>query len=179
MGTGIRTHLEFKKFYEDFFPGVYFLLKKYTKEERYSWDLAQESFLKVYEKRMEFEDVESAKAFVYIIARNLFINCYRREKLRKEVYSDFKYNALTEVEDFLEDVTTEETLRLLYAAINRLPAQTRSIILLNLKGKNNAEVAEELHISVNTVKTLKKNAYRTLKQWLGKDYWLLLFLFLD
>lgn len=39
----------------------------------------------------------------------------------------------------------------------------KKIILLNLQGKNNNEVAEELNISVNTVKSLKKSAYMTLR----------------
>lgn len=80
-------------------------------------------------------------------------------------------------DNYLQEVTLRETIRILYAAIDRLPPQSQKIILLNLQGKNNNEVAEELNISVNTVKSLKKSAYMTLRKYVGKEYlWLLIFL---
>ena len=65
-----------------------------------------------------------------------------------------------------EEVTYQETLRVLYNAIDKLPPQTKEIILIGLDGKDNNEIAATLNISVNTVKTLKKNAYKTLRELL-------------
>lgn len=48
------------------------------------------------------------------------------------------------------------------------------MILLNLEGKTNPEVAEELGISVNTVKCLKKSAYETLRGALSQNYFVIL-----
>ena len=76
--------------------------------------------------------------------------------------------------DFLQEVTRQETMRMLYVAIDQLPPQTRNVILLNLEGKTNPEVAEELGISVNTVKCLKKSAYETLREALSKNYFVIL-----
>ncbi|MFR1241668.1 MAG: LuxR C-terminal-related transcriptional regulator [Butyricimonas faecihominis] len=46
-----------------------------------------------------------------------------------------------------------------------------------LDGKNNNEIAETLDISINTVKTLKKNAYKFLRESLGsRNLYILLFL---
>ena len=59
-------------------------------------------------------------------------------------------------------------------AIALLPPRTREIIRLNLEGMNNTEVAEELQISVNTVKDLKKSAYVVLRNLLSKNYFLIL-----
>ena len=33
-----RPHDDFKKFYEDFFPGVYALMQRCTQEQDVSWD---------------------------------------------------------------------------------------------------------------------------------------------
>ena len=177
-GSGIQTKQEFRKFFEDFFPGVYFLLTKYTKEKETAWDLAQEAFIKIYERWADFEDTESAKAFVYTVARNLFINHYRREQLRLNIYKNLELPDF-DTNGFLKNVAAEETLRILYAAIDQLHEQTRTIIYLGLKGKNNAEIAQILNVSVNTVKTLKKNAYRTLRELLRKDHFWILFLLLN
>ena len=66
----------------------------------------------------------------------------------------------------------------MYDAVDKLPSQTRSIILLNLKGFNNTEV-ERLGVSVNTIKSLKKSAYVTLRTLLSKDLLMILFVLVD
>lgn len=78
-------------------------------------------------------------------------------------------------EFFLKEVTRRETLRILYAAVDRLPGQTRQVILYSLEGLSVQEVGEKMKISVNTVKTLKKKAYISLRQFLSREYLLLLF----
>ena len=57
-------------------------------------------------------------------------------------------------------VQEEEILRELYAAIGELPQRSQEVILLSLEGKKNQEIAQ---LSVLTVKTHKKNAFRYLK----------------
>ena len=148
-----KSPIDFKKFFEEFFPAVYALMRKYTQEDEVAWDLAQDAFLKLWDKWDEFAGEENAKAFVYTVAKNLFVNYRNREKLKAEVYANLE---IDEVDDN-----------------NYL---TRTIILLNLAGKNNTEIAEDLSISVNTVKSLKKAAYQTLRSLLAKDYWWIIFL---
>lgn len=174
----IVSHKEFKVFFETFFLPVYSLMQRYTGESELSRDFTQEAFVRVFEHREEFETVDNAKAFVYTVARNIYLDHCKHQKIKKQ------YNArLNEEEqedyDFLKEVTQEETFRILYEAIDKLPAQTRSIILLNLKGNNNTEVAEKLHISVNTVKSLKKSAYVTLRKLLSRDIIMILLLLIE
>ena len=58
--------------------------------------------------------------------------------------------------------------------------QARRIVLQTMEGASNAEIAERLEISVNTVKTLKLRAYRILRERLKGVQWLLfLHLLLD
>lgn len=175
MGVSIQSHTAFRKFFLEFFPSVYALMLKYTGDKEIARDLTQEAFVRVYESREEFERIDNAKAFLYTVARRLYFNYYKHEKIRKNLFGmEIKEE---EEEDFLQAVTLNETIRILYAAINKLAPQTRKIILLNLQGKNNNEIAEELHISVNTVKSMKKSAYQVLRKYLNAEYlWLLPFL---
>ena len=80
-------------------------------------------------------------------------------------------------EQTLEDdsVQKEEIYRELYIAIDRLPEREREVLLLALEGKSNQEIAEQLELSVLTIKTHKKNAYNRLRERLG-SFILLLFL---
>ena len=58
----------------------------------------------------------------------------------------------------------EETFNQLVAEIKQLPEAAREIMILALNGLKNQEIADELNISINSVKTQKKIAYSKLKQ---------------
>ena len=89
--------------------------------------------------------------------------------------------------DFLHEITYQETLRILHQAIDTLPPQTRKIILLGkvvfklviLEDMKYKDVADSLGISVNTVKSLKKSAYTSLRGQLKDPMLFLLFLLID
>ena len=54
-----------------------------------------------------------------------------------------------------------------YIEIKNLPESAQNIMMLALNGLKNNEIASELGISINTVKTQKKIAYTKLKNKIG------------
>lgn len=174
----IVSHKEFKAFFETFFIPVYTLMQRYTGERELSRDFTQEAFVRVFEHWGEFETEENAKAFLYTVARRIYLDHCKHQKIENQ-YQNRVNEENTEEYDFLKEVTQQEVSRILYDAIDKLPSQTRSIILLNLKGFNNTEVAERLGVSVNTIKSLKKSAYVTLRTLLSKDLLMILFVLVD
>lgn len=74
-------------------------------------------------------------------------------------------------------IIEQETFHMVRKAVEELPTQMRNIILYSMKGLKNHEIADKLQISEGTVHTLKKFAYRKLRESLkGINYTLLLFL---
>jgi len=59
-------------------------------------------------------------------------------------------------------------------AISELPHRQREIIELTLKGIRNPQIALQLNITENTVKTTKRNAFKKLREVLKENYYLLL-----
>ena len=57
----------------------------------------------------------------------------------------------------------EETFNHLYLEINNLPVGLQKIMLLVITGCKNQEIADELNISINTVKSQKQIALSKLK----------------
>ena len=174
----IVSHKEFKAFFETFVIPVYTLMQRYTGERELSRDFTQEAFVRVFEHWGEFETEENAKAFLYTVARRIYLDHCKHQKIENQ-YQNRVNEENTEEYDFLKEVTQQEVSRILYDAVDKLPSQTRSIILLNLKGFNNTEVAERLGVSVNTIKSLKKSAYVTLRTLLSKDLLMILFVLVD
>lgn len=115
-----------------FFILVCRFIKRYSGEE--AADIAQEVFVKVYERWGEFETVENVKAFLYIIARNLSLDYLKHKRAEN--------NEIVE-QTFLKEVTRQETFRILYNAIDRLPGQTRQFVLLSLEGNSVQEVGDK------------------------------------
>ena len=174
----IVSHKKFKTFFETFFIPVYTLMQRYTGERELSRDFTQEAFVRVFEHWGEFETEENAKAFLYTVARRIYLDHCKHQKIENQYQNRVNEEELEEY-DFLKEVTQQEVSRILYDAVDKLPSQTRSIILLNLKGFNNTEVAERLGVSVNTIKSLKKSAYVTLRTLLSKDLLMILFVLVD
>ena len=72
----------------------------------------------------------------------------------------------------------EEYYRQIFTVLNSLSDQRRVIVEMTMKGMRNEEIAQSLHVSVNTVKTLKKKAYVYLRENLSREGWMFLFTFL-
>ena len=159
MSAIIQSNKDFEVFFRENFSSVYAFMKRYTGDDELAADLAQETFIRVYERRDEIVSVDYGKAFLYTVARHLYWNHCKHQQAKEHYFAQL------------------ETMRILYTAIDRLSPQTRKVILLNLEGKTNPEVAEELSISVNTVKYLKKSAYEALRSLLSKNYFVV-FMFL-
>lgn len=166
----MKSTKEFRVFFEDFFIPVCRFVLGYTEGGEVATDITQEVFVKVYERWEEFETIENAKAFLYTIARNLSLDYLRHKKAENNYIQAFPENNEMVDQTFLKEVTRQETFRILYAAIDQLPGQTRQVILYSLEGNSVQEVGDKMGVSVNTVKTLKKNAYASLRQLLGKEY---------
>ena len=161
-----------KQLFESFYPSVCVFARKYVKDMDVAEDIAQESFIEFWKKREQFADFKALKGFIYTVTRNKCLNqlklsSIREDILRKQLFSD---------DFFYEMVQEEETYRTLHQAIHALADQSRRIIVLSLKGYKVAEIAEELNISVNTVKTLKKNAYKELRNKLQNHVFMLFLL---
>ena len=71
--------------------------------------------------------------------------------------------------DFIE----EETYQLVHKAVEQLPKQSCKIIQLSLQGYSNQEIADQLNISINSVRTLKQSAYKKLRGILKEHFYLL------
>lgn len=163
----------FKDFFEDFYPILCSFAFKFLKTKDKSEDVAQESLVKYWERRADFDDMKSVKNFLYLVTRNQCLNILKRSKRNQ----DLEQLKPMESESFLkETLLDQETFHLVQKAISKLPERQREIIELTLKGIRNPEIALQFSITENTVKTTKRNAFKKLRESLKEHYYLILFL---
>ena len=77
---------------------------------------------------------------------------------------------------FEDDVIEQEMFMLVHKAIEVLPPQMRTIIHYAMDGLKNPQIALEMGIAEGTVHSLKKTAYRKLREQLQEHFYLLLFM---
>lgn len=164
----------FEALFQEFYPSMCMVATKFITDQNAAEDIAQEAFIKLWEKRETYDDIPNLKTFLYVSVKNLCFN-YIRDKKNTVDYTSPEVESQEAI--FKDLVIEEEAYRIIEDAVNALPPQSARIVKMYLDGKQNKEISEILGISVNSVKTLKYNALSSLKTIL-KEYFYVLLLFL-
>ena len=132
-------------------------------------DLVQETYSRALGAAQRFEPGSNLKAWLFRVLRNAFID--RRRKSQREAYrEDFDPD-----EERAEPVTGELELAQIRAlvaedvsaAVRELPEAFRSVILLDLEGMTEPEVASVLGCAAGTVKSRLSRARALLRERLA------------
>ncbi|MCU4155858.1 RNA polymerase sigma-70 factor [Carboxylicivirga sp. A043] len=166
----------FKKVFEAYYPKLVGIAMKYIKDLPVAEDIVSDVFRKIWEKKKYISEVGSFESFMHTSVRNAVFNHIRNSKRKDEHHQVIQKELL--MYNFDEIVIEENVHQHLYNAIKQLPTKGRRVFELSvLHGLKESEIAEDLGISINTVKTHKKRALKDLRQRLGK-YYIFLFFYL-
>ncbi len=138
------------------------LAYRLTHDADESKDIAQDVFLRAYNRLGEFQPDRPFARWLFVIARNASLDAIRRRR-RAAVYA-FKEEAQP-VEPGPEELAlrNDEATRV-HAALEALPLKYRDVLdLYYLRGLLYREIALELSIPIGTVKTYISRAKRRLR----------------
>lgn len=169
--NGIDT---FKELYTDYFQAVWGFCNTYLKDREQAMDATQETFFKLYKRLDDSYTKRNAVAFIYITAKNICMDILRRNKFKTEDAKQLK-DELPSEDSFLEEIATQEIIRCVHSAINQLSGRSLEIATFALEGKSNPEITDVLGLSLNSVKSLKKEMYTKLRKIIGHEYIILFF----
>lgn len=141
-------------------------------------DITQETFVKAYSKLLSFSSTSSFYTWVYRIAINTAIDFLRKK--RGKPMESLEDDRFTEVgfepasRDLAADpervLVQHEQRRALRTAIGSLSEKLRSVIVLHdVEGLSQEEVAEILHVPIGTVKSRVSRAREELRYLLRKQ----------
>jgi RNA polymerase sigma-70 factor (ECF subfamily) len=157
----------FRDVYDALAPRLLYYAFRCTGDTAASEDIVHEAFVFLWENRRRVEDVIDLKAWLFTVTCNLVRNHMRSEGVHRRILSGLGRMPELPADARLDLMVTAEICGEIRARIAQLPPQTRTVIELSMQGLSVGEVAERMGLSPNSVKTLKKNGYRTLREELG------------
>ena len=153
-----------KQLYQKYRKEIYLYLYSLCKNSSLAEDLLQETFLKALLSLPD--DHTNMRAWLYLVARNLFFNYYRREK-EKVPLGEVQQIQNTASQEVLEGILKEEKNRLLYQAMNELEERKREILLMQyFGGLSQKEIAAILKMTPENVRVLSYRAKRELRTYM-------------
>ena len=128
-----------------------------TGDREQAEDLLQETFLKAFRFFDKFEEGSNAKAWLYTIMKNTYINFYRKTKripvqmeFNEETFVGDKGRSPSDMEGSLEHTMSDDVV----SALALLPEKFKSIIILrDIEDMPYEEIAEALNIPIGTVRS--------------------------
>jgi len=126
-----------------------------TQEKADAQDLVQETFLKALLYQERFVKNDNFKAWTFTIMRNTFINNYRRRlkgfTLKDYTEDAFFINKSQSVNS--EDPDSKYSVREMTENIEQLKDKHRLPLKMYINGYKYQEIADELQLSIGTVKS--------------------------
>ncbi len=141
-------------------------------------DLVQETYLKAYRFIDKYQEGTNAKAWLFKILKNAYINEYRKKSKRpvkvdyEEIiaYHDSEDDRVSGYMDLKEDIFQYMMGDEVTMAINALPVDFRTVILLcDIEGFTYEEIAKIIDVPIGTVRSRLFRARNLLKEKLT-DY---------
>lgn len=166
---------DFKILFDTYFEDVRRYVLYRSGDEDIATDIAQDTFMRVWEKQMEI-DPQRVKGLLFKIAGDLFISQYRRKQVANNFFNTFQpTNKSLTPED---EINFQELKNAYDAALKSMPEKQRTVFLMNrideLKYK---EIADQLGLSVKAIEKRMSQALEHLKTHLkDKISGLILFL---
>lgn len=154
--------LLFKRFYR---PLCVYALK-FLDDMQVAEDLVQDIFIHFWEDKKYNSVQGSFKNYLFISVRNRSINYLSSKKVVNTDYLETLKKEFT-FHQFEED-ELEEKKKKLYHEIAKLPPQSQKVLrMIVFERKKYKEVAEELDVSLNTIKTHFSRALKYLRSVMG------------
>lgn len=126
-------------------------------------DIVQEFFIYFWEKKSYKNITTNLRNYLYLSIRNATLLHLKKNKLiSMEELSDNEFNV---TDDFYEEDELHELEKQLMEQLQALPPQELAVVkAVVLENKKYKEAAEELNISVNTLKTHLSRAMKELRK---------------
>lgn len=143
-------------------PSLLVFIKRYIKEPAQAEDIAQETFLRVWQRAADWQPREhSPRSWIYRIAFNLCIDTIRRQKPTTDALHE-----LIDAHSPEQHTIDNNQHQHLHSAMAQLPERQRTALYLcAFQGLSNKEAAAIMKVGVDALESLLARARRSLREY--------------
>ncbi len=143
---------------------LYRLALRITLDSAEAEDVVQDTMIRVWHRKDEWEKFDSIEAYCLTIAKNLAID--RSQKLESQnIQLTESNNDISDSLTPLDELEENEQVGIIHKLINQLPVKQKLVIQLrDIEGRNYKEIAEILDITEEQVKVNLFRGRQKLKQ---------------
>jgi RNA polymerase sigma-70 factor (family 1) len=156
----VRAYEEiFMKYYKALTAEAFF----YLKDEMEAEDLVQLLFIEIWDKQLYLKIDTSIKAYLHTATRNRCLSVIEKKKTQHKRFNEY----IRSLDDKItaNPVERAEQEHRVNAVLNELPSQRlKAFNLVYVENKRYKEAAEEMGITINSIKTHLKLALKILQQ---------------
>ncbi len=163
----IFSEATFKYLFDKYYVPLRSYASRFIYDDAENKDVVQDVFTAFWKGSKDFANEKAVKTYLFYSVRNACLN-----KLRKEKPTSIDYESI-DLPSVEEGIIEEDVLKRIRLALSNLTNQEREVMLRSMNGISNLEIAEDIEVSVNTIKTVKKRAYQKLREQLKGIEWVL------
>jgi RNA polymerase sigma factor (sigma-70 family) len=170
--------LSFNQLYAEYSNMVYNLALNYLQNEPDAEEVSQDVFLKVYESMDTFQGKSSIKTWIYRITINKSLDALKAKTRKKRSLfvsfflggTDYELKNVHHFDHPGALLEQKENVALLFKAIDQLPEQQKTALILSkIESKNNTEISEIMQVSISSVESLVFRGKKKLKEILMRE----------
>jgi len=160
-----ETEHTFVKLLEEHQNIVHKICRMYTYDQDSHHDLFQEITIQLWKAYPKFRGDAKFSTWMYRVALNTAITLYRKSKRKPQTQDIEQFSFKIKAEEY--DDTTEQQLKIMYAAIKELNDIDKALVFLYLEGRNYSEISETLGISEVNARVKMNRVKKKLKDILS------------
>lgn len=167
----------YKQLFYGYFTDLVYYANHFLKNRELAEDLVQELFIAFWYEKKYLSIQSGLEGYLYRSVRNSCLNQLRDDKRKNDKLSLLEPQAMSE-QSFMWN-ESEAAKDELFCTFHRLPEQCKTVFTLCcMEGLKYQEAAEQLGLSIGTIRTQMGRAFKFLRNALdGKDFSSFLFFY--
>lgn len=162
----------FQLFYRAEFCNIVYFINKYIYDNDSAKDIAQESFISLWNYREKLDDQKNIRALIYTIAKNKALNYLRsnfiqnNSPINDELLINFNSLASDYVSNNIESLELNDIITKIYESLP--PTYKESFLLSRNAGLTYEQIAERKGVSVKAIEYHISQALKIIRKKLAK-----------
>lgn len=162
------TNDRFEIIFKTYFRSLCYFAQSIIHDEEQAEDICSDAFLQLKSTRGYIEIENDIRGFLYTFVRNRCFSLLQHLKMKRQSHKEILFISQEDennIEKAIDLQMKAEVLRKIYALLNQMPEQMKSVFLsVFVHGKSNIQVGKELNISPMTVGVQKSRALDFLRK---------------